>query len=196
MKILLTSALLLFVFSGIPTLAQTQLFTVDPKASRLTWTGYAEIGSWAPTGTLQLQKGQFAQTDKHINAGTFVIDMATIQHENSQMQKHLRGEDFFDVAQFPTATFSLRSLTGLTATGQLTIRGVTKPLSFPVVITQEGNGLRVKGTATIDRTQFNIRYNSSNFFSGLGDQAIKNEFTLAFDVVARPTATSKQNQTR
>ena len=196
MKTLSTSAILLLFLLGTSALAQNQTLTLDPKASQLKWTGFAEIGSWAPTGTVQLQKGQFVQKGKQISTGTFVINMASIRHENGQMQEHLRGEDFFDVAQFPTATFTLRSLIGSTATGQLTIRGVTKPLSFPVVITQEGDAMRIKGTASIDRTQFNIRYNSSNFFSGLGDQAIKNEFTLAFDVVTRPTAVAKRNQAR
>ena len=108
----------------------------------------------------------------------------------------LRDEAFFDASRFPTATFVLRSLTGTTATGQLTLKGVTKPVSFPVVVSQEGNGLRVKGRAVIDRTQFGIRYNSNSFFSNLGDQAIKNEFALTFDVVARPVAISKQSAAR
>jgi polyisoprenoid-binding protein YceI len=44
--------------------------------------------------------------------------------------------------------------------------------------------LRVTGTATLDRTQFGINYNSSSFFQNLGNYAIRNEFTLSFEVVA------------
>lgn len=195
MKILI-SAILLFSIITTSAQAQKRAFVIDAKASQLTWTGYSEVGSWAPSGTVQIQKGQFVQTGSQISTGSFVIDMATIQHENGQMQEHLRGDDFFGVTRFPSATFVLRSLTGGTATGQLTIRGITKPVSFPVVVSQEGTGLRVKGKATIDRTQFNIHFNSSSFFQNLGNQAIKNEFTLAFDVVARPGATSKQHEAR
>lgn len=197
MKTLLTAVSLFFVIAT-STLAQHASLSVDPKASQLTWTGYAEIGSWAPSGTIQLQKGQVLETGGRISRGTFVVDMTTLQHENGKLQTHLRDEDFFDVAHFPTATFVLTNLTGTTATGQLTIRGVTKPISFPVVVGQEGDGVRVNGKVVVDRTQFAIRYNSSSFFSGLGDYAIKNEFALAFSVLAKPTPTppTKRGQAR
>jgi polyisoprenoid-binding protein YceI len=186
MKTLLISTIILFV--GIVSTANAQRTTlpIDPKASKLTWTGYAEVGSYAPTGSIQLQKGQLTLVKDQTVGGTFVIDMTTLQHENGQLQGHLREDTFFDVARFPTATFVLTRLVGTTATGQLTIRGVTKPVSFPVVIRPETNGLRVTGQAVIDRTVFGIRYNSTSFFANLGDQAIKNTFALTFDLVARP----------
>ncbi len=182
MKTLLIATI--FLFASI-TSAQAQRTTlpVDPKASKLTWTGYAEIGSYAPSGQIQMKQGQVILTNNQLSGGTFVIDMATIQHENSQLQGHLREETFFDIARFPTATFVLTRIVGNTATGQLTIRGVTKPISFPVAVSRENNAIRIKGRAIIDRTQFGIRYNSVSFFSDLGDQAIKNTFALGFDVV-------------
>lgn len=176
--------------------AQNQSYSIDASASQLTWTGYAEIGSWAPSGTLQLLLGQLTRTGNQTSSATMTMDMTTIRHENGQLQTHLRDEAFFDATRFPTATFVLRALTGTTATGQLTLKGVTKPVSFPVVVSQEGSGLRIKGRAVIDRTQFGIRYNSTSFFSGLGDQAIKNEFVLTFDVIAKPVLTSKRSSTR
>lgn len=194
MKTLLCSVVLVFAIA-VSARAQTS-YTVDTKASQLSWTGYAEVGSWAPTGTIQLQKGQLSASGKQISGASFVVDMTTLQHENEKLQTHLREEDFFDVTHFPTATFMLSNLTSQTATGQLTIRGVTKPVSFPIVISQEKDGLHIRGKATIDRTQFNIRYNSTSFFSGLGDYAIKNDFTLTFNVVARPVPASKRSQAR
>lgn len=195
MKTLFTSAVLFFAVVQ-PNLAQNASFMVDTKASRLSWTGYAEIGSWAPSGTIQIQKGQLAMTGKHIRSGTFTVDMTTIEHENDKLQAHLRNEDFFDVTRFPTATFVLNALTGSTATGQLTIRGVTKTVSFPVVIRQESEGMHLNGKAVVDRTQFGIRYNSTRFFSGLGDYAIKNEFALTFDLIAKPIPLHKPGQAR
>ncbi len=174
-------------------LAQNQPLLIDTNASQLTWTGYAEVGSWAPSGTLHVLNGQLTRKGNLINNATITMDMTTIQHENDRLQAHLRDEAFFDVTHFPTAIFVLRSLTGATATGQLTLKGVTKTISFPVAISQEGSGLRVKGRATLDRTQFGIRYNSTSFFADLGDQAIKNEFTLSFDLVTKPAVqTGKQ----
>lgn len=194
MKTLLTSAIILLLTTCVR--AQNQSYTIDASASQLTWTGYAEVGSWAPSGTLQLVKGQLTRTGNQISTATMTLDMTTIRHENGQLQTHLRDETFFDVTRFPTATFVLRALTSTTATGQLTLKGITKPVSFPVVVSQESNGLRIKGRAIIDRTQFGIRYNSTSFFSDLGDQAIKNEFTMTFDVVAKPVATIKQSSAR
>ncbi|GAB3023789.1 YceI family protein [Spirosoma pulveris] len=184
MKTLLISfsLALALVSSGV---AQSQ-FAVDVSASQLNWTGYAEVGSWAPSGTIQVSKGQFAVAGKQITSGRISIDMSTLQHEDAKLQAHLRGEDFFDSARYPTATFLLTSLSGQVATGQLTIRGVTRPVTFPVAVSMEGDGLRIKGKAVIDRTQFAIRYNSTSFFSGLGDYAIKNDFSLVFNVVVKP----------
>ncbi|GAB3639658.1 YceI family protein [Spirosoma arcticum] len=195
MKTILISAIILLT-TVLSVRAQNQAYTIDANASQLTWTGYAEVGSWAPSGTLQLAKGQVTRNGNQISSATMTLDMTTIRHENGQLQTHLRDEAFFDVTRFPTATFVLRALTGTTATGQLTLKGVTKSVSFPVVVSQEGTGLRIKGRAVVDRTQFGIRYNSTSFFSGLGDQAIKNEFALTFDVIAKPVAVSKQRSAR
>ena len=172
------------LFLGVmPVLAQR--YVADVQQSKLTWTGHSEVGSYAPSGGLQLQQGIFEVSNGQIGRGRIEIDMRTIQHEDAKMQTHLRGDDFFDTAKFPTATFVLQQLRGEQASGLLTIKGVTKPVSFPVTATVTGDGLRVQGTVTIDRTVFGIRYNSTSFFSGLGDYAIKNTFELAFDVVAR-----------
>ena len=195
MKTIFTSAIILLTIV-LSVQAQNQAYTIDPSASQLIWTGYAEVGSWAPSGTIQLAKGQVTRNGNQISNATITLDMTTIRHENGQLQTHLRDEAFFDATRFPTATFVLRALTGTTATGQLTLKGITKSVSFPVVVSQESTGLHIKGRAVIDRTQFGIRYNSTSFFSGLGDQAIKNEFALTFDVVAKPVATSKQGTTR
>lgn len=195
----LTNFIAAFVFLlalSVSVQAQPQSFSIDPDASQLTWTGYAEVGSWAPTGTLRLAKGQVTRTGNQINSATMTMDMTSIRHENERLQTHLRDEAFFDAAHFPMATFVLRSLSGTTATGQLTLKGVTKPVSFPVTSSPDGTGLRIKGRALIDRTQFGIRYNSTSFFADLGDQAIKNEFALAFDVLAKPAMPIKRSATR
>lgn len=197
----LTNLISAFIFvlalsTSVRAQTQTQSFNIDPAASQLTWTGYAEVGSWAPTGTLRLAKGQVMRTGNQINSATMTMDMTSIRHENDRLQTHLRDEAFFDAAHFPTATFVLRSLSGTTATGQLTLKGVTKTVSFPVTISSDGIGLRIKGRALIDRTQFGIRYNSTSFFSDLGDQAIKNEFALVFDVLAKPVVPVKRSATR
>ncbi|UOQ52698.1 YceI family protein [Hymenobacter cellulosivorans] len=163
------------------------VYRVDTAASKLTWTGYAEVGAWAPSGTVQLRQGQLEYDQKTLRNGRFEVDMRTIAHTNADLQNHLRGTDFFAVEQYPTAVFELREVVGAEAVGQLTVRGIARPLRFPVRVTREaGSSLRVQGTASVDRTQFGVQFNSSSFFQNLGDHAIRNDFQLAFDIVAAP----------
>ncbi|MBC7447558.1 MAG: YceI family protein [Hymenobacteraceae bacterium] len=167
--------------------AARTIYTFDPAASHLTWTGYAEIGSWAPTGTVQLRGGTLTlDANGAIRAGRLEVAMATLTHENADLQTHLRAPDFFDVARFPVATFVLRTVARDSAFGTLTLKGTTHSLRFPVQVIRSSAGLRLTGTAVVDRTQFGVRYNSARFFRDLGDQAIRDDFRLTFDVVARP----------
>lgn len=178
---LLTAALLL---AARPAATTYQLL---PAASRLTWTGHAEVGSYAPTGTLQLAAGELRYDGRRLLAGRVLVDMRSLRHDNAQLQGHLRGPDFFDVEQFPTAEFRLQQAATGQVTGQLTIKGVAQTVTFPLSLSPEPNGqLRLRGTATLDRTRFGIRYNSTRFFADLGDQAIRNDFQLSFELLARP----------
>lgn len=166
--------------------AAAQLYRAQPAASRLTWTGHAELGSYAPTGSVQLGAATFRCAAGRLRAAQVTVDLTSLAHDNAQLQEHLRGEDFFDVARFPRAEFRLQSATATEARGLLTVRGVTQPVVFPYTLTRDANGqLRLRGTLSLDRTRFGIRYNSRSFFADLGDQAIRNDFQLTFDVVAQ-----------
>jgi polyisoprenoid-binding protein YceI len=182
MKIILALLLLLSLASFQPAATTYQ---VNLAASQLTWTGHAEAGTWAPSGTVHLHRGTFEYDGRTLRAARFEFDMTTIKHEDAKLTEHLRGTDFFDAEKHPTAVFVLRDVKGGVAAGQLTLKGVTKPVQFPVTLERQPDGsLRVKGTATLDRTQFGINYNSSSFFQNLGSYAIRNDFQLAFDIVA------------
>ncbi|MGY3088695.1 polyisoprenoid-binding protein YceI [Hymenobacter sp. UYAg731] len=159
---------------------------LDPAASTLAWTGHAEAGSWAPQGSIRLREGTVVTEDAVVRAARVVVDMASIAHDQAQLAEHLRGPDFFDAVKFPTAVFELTAFKNGQASGTLTLKGIRKPVAFPVTVAAEpGGGLRLRGTATIDRTQFGVNFNSSSFFQNLGSYAIRNDFQVAFDVVAR-----------
>ncbi len=68
--------------------------------------------------------------------------------------------------------------------GNLTIKGITKPVSFPAVVKTEGKTLTAKGTITVNRTQYDIKFKSASFFENLGDKAISDDFTLDVNLVA------------
>ncbi|QJX45667.1 YceI family protein [Hymenobacter taeanensis] len=160
-------------------------YQLNPATSRITWTGYAEVGGYAPSGTVQMRQGEIAYDGRRLRHGRVELDMRTITQEQAQLAEHLRGPDFFDVARYPAAVFVLQEMKGNKALGQLTLKGVTKPVQFPLTLSALPNGqLHLRGVATLDRTQFGVNYNSSSFFQNLGSYAIRNEFRLEFDVVA------------
>ena len=161
-------------------------YRLDPTASTLAWTGHAEAGSWAPQGSIRLREGSISADGQNVRAARVVVDMASIAHDQAQLAEHLRGADFFDAAKFPTAVFKLTEFKAGRARGTLTLKGITRPVEFPVTVADApGGGLLLRGTATLDRTQFGINYNSSAFFQNLGSYAIRNDFQVAFEVVAR-----------
>ena len=155
----------------------------DAKASVLKWTGHAEVGTYAPSGTLMLREGHFQFAGEQFRGARFTIDMTSMQQDNADLLHHLKSADFFDVEHFPTATIAIDRLANNTAFGSLTIRGKTTPFETPVQVSEEGNHFAVTGKVSLDRTKYGIVYNSTSFFSGLGNKAIRNDFDVEFKVV-------------
>ena len=94
------------------------------------------------------------------------VDVASIDTNNEKRDGHLRSKDFFDVTNHPTATINIKSIRKLAATtyeadGEITIRGVTKPVKLPVrvVLFEEGR-LRFRGDIELNRQDFGVSYNS------------------------------------
>jgi len=156
---------------------------LDASSSSLSWTGYAETGGFAPTGSVDPIGGTAKFDHGKLVGGEFTVDMTTITYSDKQLEKHLKNEDFFHVTEFPEAKFKVTKMNGNRITGDLTIRGKTNAVEFDVVVKQETAAYSVKGKITVDRTQFDIKYNSSDFFQDLGSYAIKNDFDLTFDLV-------------
>ena len=92
--------------------------------------------SWL-VGRFDKFSGTFAFDDKNPDASKVKveIDTASINSNHAERDKHLRSEDFLDVAKFPTATFESTSVKAsgpdkATITGKLTLRGVTKDVTI------------------------------------------------------------------
>ena len=122
---------------------------------------------------------------------TATIPLADVASGNTALNHHLQTADFFDVANHPTATFVSRSVTvdpadptEANVVGDLTLRGVTKPVTIEVDFNQAGPSMGnsykagFDGEATIKRSEFGITYGSQ---IGLGDEVelhIEGEFIL------------------
>jgi polyisoprenoid-binding protein YceI len=95
-----------------------------------------------------------------------ILDVSHEDTDNSDRDADLRSPTYFDVAKFPTMTFRSTSIvaknfSNFIVTGDLTIKGVTRPVTFPVTVVgiiPEGSGWRVgyNGTLTIDRRNWGI----------------------------------------
>ena len=113
--------------------------------------------------------GSIVMNDADISKSTVnvTIDVTSIDTGVSQRDSDLKGPNFFDAAQFPTATFVSTSVAksggGLTITGNLTLHGVTKPVTLnvegptgPVQGMDKKQHQGFSGTTTISRTAFGI----------------------------------------
>ena len=67
----------------------------------------------------------------------------------------------------------------------LTIRGITHEINFPINISHSKSNFYAEGLIDINRTLFNIKYNSGTFFEELGDRMIYDDFTVQFSLQTR-----------
>ena len=96
-----------------------------------------------------------------------------------KLNGHLKADDFFGTAKFPTATLVFKKIGSkakdvYAVTADLTIKGITKPVTFDITV----NGNTATTTFNVDRTKYGIEYNSKSIFSAIGDKAINDEFEL------------------
>lgn len=150
--------------------AEPQVYKIDPGHTFITFE-ISHIGFAFLPGTFNDFSGELAyDAQKPANSSTqFTIQTASIDTEHAERDKHLRSDDFFHVEEYPTATFESTSFTlnddnNGRLKGDLTIKGVTKPVTLDVEMTNAaedpwGNH-RIAFIATTEITlkDFNIDY--------------------------------------
>jgi len=104
------------------------------------------------------------QVSKDEKTAQVSVDISSLQTGNSLRDRHLLGEDFFYVEKYPTANFILESLTPIgenlfRGSGKLTIKNVTKEISFQLSQTQDKAKVYI-GTTEINRFDFGVNYDS------------------------------------
>lgn len=183
--------------------ATAQDFMVDVNASNLAWTGKKVTGQH--DGTIKLSNGKFKVESGNITAGKFTIDMSSIANndlaEAPDMQKkllgHLSSPDFFNVAEHPTASFEITKVSALTGdasgathtiSGNLTIKGISKEITFPAKVSMSDGSFSAEADFNIDRTEWDIRYGSGKFFEDLGDKTIYDDINLKLALAASTAA--------
>ncbi|MDN3672325.1 YceI family protein [Flavobacterium branchiarum] len=183
MKNLKTIALALVVaLSSVSMNAQTK--KVDVKSSTVKWVGKKVTGEHS--GTVNLKDGALVFKGKKLAGGTFTVDMTSINATDlsgeyqGKLNGHLKADDFFGTEKFPTAklvfkTIGAKATDVYTVTADLTIKGITKPVTFDITV----KGNTATADLKVDRTKYDIKYNSGNFFENLGDKTINDDFELS-----------------
>jgi len=170
------------------------VYKVDNEGSKLTWLAKKATGEH--NGTVKVSNGSFTVDNNTLKTGSFDIDTRTItvadltdESANTKLVGHLKSDDFFSAEKFPKANFVISSATKTAGSqynvkGKLTIKGITNEVSFPAVIAVNGKKLTANAKITIDRTKYDIKFRSKNFFENLGDKVIYDDFDIDVALVA------------
>ncbi len=162
----------------------TQLSNIKWIGSKVTESHYGTIN--IDRGVLQINEGG------ELVGGEFVIDMNSllctdIENEiyKKKLEDHLKDEDFFDVSNFPNSGIKITDVDKVEAesyriTADLTIKDITHSINFDADVKKQELNYEVKSNIKIDRTKWDVQYNSGNFFENLGDKLILDE--IEFDV--------------
>ena len=184
--IIATLALGLVTLAGV---AAPKVVNVNKSASSVAWLAKKVTGEH--NGTVGISAGALNVDGNKLIGGNFTIDLKSIKDlditdpgYNQKFIGHITSGDFFEVEKFPTATFVITKVAGNQVTGNLTVKGITKSITFPAEIAVKGGKVSAKANITIDRTDFNIRYGSKKFFESIGDKAIYDDFALTVSLVS------------
>ncbi len=177
---------------------------VDVEQSSVTFIGTKPIGQH--TGVIQISKGSTISVENgEITGGKIDMDLTNFKITDEEMDAesagkltgHLQSDDFFDVANHPTATFEITGVkpyTGQAAvegeedkaegathfvSGNLTLKGVTKNISFPATLKVVDQAVKGRANFNIDRTQWGLVYGNDK---SLGDRFINPQVNIQLEI--------------
>ncbi|HLW49615.1 MAG TPA: YceI family protein, partial [Sphingobacteriaceae bacterium] len=162
---------------------------VNAAESTVEWTGKKVSGQHH--GTVDITSGALVVEGDQLIGGQFVIDLNTINDLDMEgefkekLEAHLKSDDFFDVANHPEAKFEITGVTPsseegvLVVSGNLTIRGVTKNITFDAHVAElSETSANVKADFNIAREDWGVNY------AGQADDLISKEINFKINLVA------------
>jgi polyisoprenoid-binding protein YceI len=172
--------------------ANEKYFIIDTKESVVAWKGSSVNGK--QEGYAYISKGELMIENGQLMGGAVEMDMNKIEGpghlRDNNFINHLKSPDFFDVKKFPISSIAITRVTSINdenknVTGDLTIKGITHPVTLPARIEIKGGIVNASGRLVIDRTLWDIRYKSGKFFDNLKDQAIADSIEFDIKIVAK-----------
>ena len=148
--------------------------------SSLEWKGEKITGS-SHNGSLQFQAGNVIVKDGDIKSGSFTVDMTSLECDDlsgkskTNLEGHLKSDDFFSVNKFKTASLVITSIESTTAKGFLTIKDITHPINFTLIKTNSG----FIAALTFNRSKYDVKYSSGSFYENLGDKLILDDIKIS-----------------
>ena len=161
-------------------------YAFDQGTSKVTWagskvTGKHEGGFSAFTGTVDVVDG--APEKSKVNVS---IDATSLTSDQEKLTGHLKSGDFFDVAKHPRATFSSTEIkkggekgATHTVTGNLTIKGITKSVTFPATLAVTADAATVDAEFAINRRDFSLNY------AGMPNDLIRDDVVIKLAIRAK-----------
>jgi polyisoprenoid-binding protein YceI len=176
--LVLVLALVTLSFAGI----EKEKKQIKVEKSSIKWVGKKITGQH--DGTINIKKGFLTFKGEKLVGGSVVVDMNSIVVSDLQgkykgkLEGHLKADDFFGVEKHKTSKIVFKKVKGkngnFNVTADLTIKGITKPVTFDISIKGHVATAKLK----VDRTLYDIKYGSASFFDNLKNKAIDNEFEL------------------
>jgi polyisoprenoid-binding protein YceI len=130
-------------------------------------------------------KGTVTVAGDNLTGLEFRLTVSSLSTDSGKLDKHLKSPDFFDVGQHPDATFETTSVTVKAAgkathevTGNLSIRGKSKQVTFPATVKVSGKSVAADAEFVINRQDFGVSY------PGRADDLIQDNVLLTIKVVA------------
>lgn len=176
-------------------------YLVDTVNSEIQWIGTKPTGKHV--GRFKLQEGKLFIKDTMVTGGNIIIKMSSLQNIDlsktdttlqRKLENELKGPLFFDVTKFPVATFEITSVSDFspsvgnevlmknanhTVQGNLTIKNITKNISFPAIIKFEKGVITALANFNIDRTLWGMTYRADKSMQDkLINSAVNIEFRL------------------
>ena len=155
-------------------------FTLTGENTTIGFTGTKKDGKH--TGSFKKLKGTATAPAGKIVDGKIevTIEMDSVETDAAGLTTHLKGADFFDVKTNPTSKFSTTKIAakgeGYTVTGNFTLNGKTKEVSFPAKITTDAKSYSLTADFKIDRTDYGIKY---------GQGKVDNDVPLTVKIAAK-----------
>jgi len=170
------------------------LYKIDQQKSKITWLAKKVAGEHR--GEIKVAEGNLHFDNELLVSGNFTLDTRSISvtdikddEANDKLVGHLKNDDFFSVDKFPEAKFIITDVKkkadgAYDIQGDLTIKGITKSISFPATTKLANQQIAANAKVKVNRTKYDIKFRSANFFENLGDKTIYDDFELNIDLVA------------